>query len=126
VEIIIAMQDSRRRGRARERGIRWGGSIRVRRIRATVEQIAVIRRLRPEGGETAATTRATGLFRPTIYRILAEDCNASSGFSDGGYAGAERRHVPPAVGQRGILDVNGSLTYAEAVSAGASDGNGGL
>jgi transcriptional regulator of acetoin/glycerol metabolism len=68
---------------ARERGIRWGGSIRGRRIRATVEQIAVIRRLRSEGGEIAAIARATGLSRPTIYRILAEDCNASSGFSDG-------------------------------------------
>ncbi len=39
--------------------------------------------LRSEGGEIAAIARATGLSRPTIYRILAEDCNASSGFSDG-------------------------------------------
>jgi DNA invertase Pin-like site-specific DNA recombinase len=30
---------------ARKRGIRWGGSIRGRRIRATAEQIAVVRRL---------------------------------------------------------------------------------
>jgi hypothetical protein len=35
-------------------------------------------------GEIAAIARATGLSRPTIYRILGEDCNASSGFSDGG------------------------------------------
>jgi DNA invertase Pin-like site-specific DNA recombinase len=68
---------------ARERGVRWGGSVQGRRIRATVEQLAVIRRLRSEGGEIAAIARATGLSRPTIYRILAEDCNASSGFSDG-------------------------------------------
>ena len=53
-------------------------------IRATLEHIAIIRRLRSEGGEIAAIARATGLSRPTIYRILAEDCNASSGFSDGG------------------------------------------
>ena len=72
---------------ARERGIRWGGSIPGRRIRATVEQIAVIRPLRSEGGEIAAIARATGLSRPTIYRILAEDGNASSGFSDGGSVG---------------------------------------
>ena len=72
---------------ARERGIRWGGSIRGRRIRATVEQIAVIRRLRSKGGEIAAIARATGLSRPTIDRILAEDCNVSSGFSDGGPVG---------------------------------------
>ena len=68
---------------ARERGVRWGGSVQGRRIRATVEQIAVIRRLRSEGGEIAAIARATGLSRPTIYRILGGECNASSKFSDG-------------------------------------------
>ena len=68
---------------ARERGVRWGGSVQGRRIRATVEQIAVIRHLRSEGGEIAAIARATGLSRPTIYRILGEGCNASSGLSDG-------------------------------------------
>ena len=31
---------------ARDRGVRWGSSVRGRRIRATAEQIAVIRRLR--------------------------------------------------------------------------------
>ncbi len=36
-----------------------------------------------EGGEIAAIARASGLSRPTISRILGEDCNASSGFSDG-------------------------------------------
>ena len=35
----------------------------------------------------SAIARATGLFCPTIYRILAEDCDASSGFSDGGSVG---------------------------------------
>jgi hypothetical protein len=68
---------------ARERGVRWGGSIRGRRIRATVEQVAVIRRLRSEGGEIASIARATGHSRPTIDRILGEDCHGSSGFSDG-------------------------------------------
>jgi DNA invertase Pin-like site-specific DNA recombinase len=59
------------------------GSIRGRRSRATAEQIAVIRRLRSEGGEIAATARATGLSRPTIYRILSENCNASPRSRDG-------------------------------------------
>jgi DNA invertase Pin-like site-specific DNA recombinase len=72
---------------ARDRGVRWGGSIRGRRIWATVEQIAVIRRLTSEGGEIAAIARATGLSRPTIYRILGEDCKAFSGFSAGGPVG---------------------------------------
>jgi hypothetical protein len=66
---------------ARERGVRRGGSIRGRRSRATVEPIAVIRRLRSAGREIAAIARATGLSRPTNYRILGEDCNYSSGFS---------------------------------------------
>ena len=35
----------------------------------------------------SAIAMATGLFCPTIYRILAEDCDASSGFSDGGSVG---------------------------------------
>jgi predicted DNA-binding transcriptional regulator AlpA len=39
--------------------------------------------LRSEGGEIAAIARATGLSRPTIYRILGEECNASSKFSAG-------------------------------------------
>ena len=37
---------------ARERGVRWGRSVQGRRIKATVEQIAVIRRLRSEGGKS--------------------------------------------------------------------------
>jgi Dimerisation domain/Helix-turn-helix domain of resolvase len=83
------------RAAARERGIHWGGSVPGRRIRATVEQIAVIRRLRSEGGEIAAIARATGLSRPTIYRILGEDCNASSGFSDGEPVGRVVRGTGP-------------------------------
>src|SRR5271154_727525 len=42
---------------AKERGIRWGGSIRGRRIRATVEQIAVIRRLRSARVEKSPRSR---------------------------------------------------------------------
>jgi DNA invertase Pin-like site-specific DNA recombinase len=67
---------------ARMRGVRWGGSARGRRIKVTVEQIASIRRQRSEGREVAAIARGTGLSRPTVYRILGERCNASTGSSD--------------------------------------------
>jgi DNA invertase Pin-like site-specific DNA recombinase len=52
----------------------------------TVEQVEAIRRLRSEGGEIAAIARATGLSRPTIYRILDEECQGSSVPGDGGPA----------------------------------------
>jgi DNA invertase Pin-like site-specific DNA recombinase len=63
---------------ARERGIHWGGSMRGRRIKVTVEPLMTIRRLRLEGGKVSAIARATGLSRPTVYRILGEDCQPSS------------------------------------------------
>jgi DNA invertase Pin-like site-specific DNA recombinase len=71
---------------ARDRGVHWGGSARGKRIKETGEQVAAIRRLRSEGGEIAAIARATGLSRPTIYRILGEECHGSSLPSDGGPA----------------------------------------
>jgi DNA invertase Pin-like site-specific DNA recombinase len=67
---------------ARMRGVRWGGSARGRRIKVTVEQIVATRRMRSEGQEIAAIARGTGLSRPTIYRILGQQCNASTGSSD--------------------------------------------
>ena len=72
-ERILAGQSA-----ARERGVHWGGSTRGRRIKVTGEQVAAIRRLRSEGGAIAAIARATGLSRPTIYRILGEECQGSS------------------------------------------------
>jgi DNA invertase Pin-like site-specific DNA recombinase len=72
---------------ARERGVHWGGSRQGRRIKVTVEQVAAIRRLRSEGGSVAAIGRATGLSRPTVYRILGEDCQGSSVPRDGEPAG---------------------------------------
>jgi DNA invertase Pin-like site-specific DNA recombinase len=57
---------------ARMRGVHWGGAVRGRRIKVTVEQTVSIRRLRSEGQEIAAIARGTGLSRPTIYRILDE------------------------------------------------------
>ncbi len=71
---------------ARDRSVHWGGSARGRRIKVTGEQVAAIRRLRSEGGEIAAIARATGLSRPTIYRIPGAECQGSSLPSDGGPA----------------------------------------
>ena len=71
---------------ARERGVHWGGSARGRRIKVTGEQVAAIRRRKSEGGEIAGIARATGLSRPTIYRILGEEREGSSLPGDGGPA----------------------------------------
>jgi DNA invertase Pin-like site-specific DNA recombinase len=67
---------------ARLRGVRWGGSRRGRRIKVTAEQVTAIRHMRSEGHEVAAIARGTGLSRPTVYRILAEPCNASISLRD--------------------------------------------
>jgi DNA invertase Pin-like site-specific DNA recombinase len=55
---------------ARNRGKRWGGSQKGRRLKVTEEQVRTIHRLRSEGAEVAAIGRATGLSRPTIYTLL--------------------------------------------------------
>jgi DNA invertase Pin-like site-specific DNA recombinase len=72
-ERILAGQSA-----ARDCGVHCGGSARGRRIKVTVEQVEAIRRLRSERGEIAVIARATGLSRPTIYRILGEECQGSS------------------------------------------------
>jgi DNA invertase Pin-like site-specific DNA recombinase len=64
-ERILAGQDA-----ARLRGVRWGGSSRGRHLKVTSEQVAAILRMRSEGRAVAAIARATGLSRPTVYRIL--------------------------------------------------------
>jgi DNA invertase Pin-like site-specific DNA recombinase len=80
-ERILAGQSA-----ARDCGVHWGGSARGRRIKVTIEQVEAIRRLRLEGGEIAAIARATGLSRPTIYRILGEECQGSILPGNGGPA----------------------------------------
>jgi DNA invertase Pin-like site-specific DNA recombinase len=55
---------------ARANGKRWGGSQKGRRIKVTVEQEDVIRRLRDEGKGVTVISRVTGLSRPTIYAVL--------------------------------------------------------
>ena len=74
------------RSAARDRGVRWGGSARGRRIKVAVEQVEAIRRLWSEEGEIAAIARATGLSRPTIYRILREEGQRSAPPGNGGPA----------------------------------------
>jgi len=57
---------------ARANGKTWGGSKKGRRLSVTREQVATIRRLRKDGEGISAIARATGLSRPTIYRLLRE------------------------------------------------------
>jgi DNA invertase Pin-like site-specific DNA recombinase len=59
---------------ARLRGVHWGGSSPGRRIKVTAEQIASIHHLKTDGQTIAAIARATGLTRPTVYRLLG-DCH---------------------------------------------------
>jgi DNA invertase Pin-like site-specific DNA recombinase len=58
---------------ARAAGKRWGGSKRGRRLSVTDEQIACIVRLKREGTAVTAIARATGLSRPTVYDVLANN-----------------------------------------------------
>ncbi len=65
---------------ARAAGKTWGGSEKGRRLKVTADQVEVVRRLKGEGKAVAAIARATGLSRPTIYRVLgAEGGGAATG-----------------------------------------------
>jgi len=55
---------------AKAKGKTWGGSKKGRRLSVTDEQVAVIRRMQSEKAGVSAMSRATGLSRPTIYRLL--------------------------------------------------------
>jgi DNA invertase Pin-like site-specific DNA recombinase len=55
---------------ARANGKRWGGSQKGRHITVTPEQIQIVHRLKHDGEKIIAIARATGLSRPTIYRVL--------------------------------------------------------
>jgi DNA invertase Pin-like site-specific DNA recombinase len=81
---------------AREAGKRWGGSAKGRRLKVTAEQEAIVRRLDGEGVGVSAMARATGLSRPTIYRVLeieetsAPLSGAKRGRKPGGGGGSKR------------------------------------
>lgn len=56
---------------ARERGVRLGRPAGVHTaVKVTPEQAAQVRRLRREGQGATAISRAVGLSRPTVYRVL--------------------------------------------------------
>jgi DNA invertase Pin-like site-specific DNA recombinase len=55
---------------ARTAGKGWGGSKKGRLLKVTREQLANIHRMRAEGAKIAAIARATGLSRPTVYRVM--------------------------------------------------------
>lgn len=56
--------------KARKAGKRWGGSEAGRLLTVTREQVDAIVRMNSEGVPKAKIARATGLSRPTIYRVL--------------------------------------------------------
>lgn len=55
---------------ARAAGKKWGGSQKGRLLTVTPEQVAAVQRMHAEGAKIAAIARATGLSRPTVYRLL--------------------------------------------------------
>ncbi len=67
---------------ARAEGKQWGGSRRGRRIKVSDEQVEAVLRLHSEGGKSgkvAAIARATGLSRPSVYAVLAEQNGSEPG-----------------------------------------------
>ena len=65
VERVLAGQEA-----ARAAGKSWGGSKKGRLLHVTEEQIAVVARMNAAEAGVTAMARATGLSRPTIYRII--------------------------------------------------------
>ena len=60
---------------ARAEGKQWGGSKRGRRVKVSDEQVEMIHRLYEEGGKSgqvSSIAKATGLSRPSVYAVLAE------------------------------------------------------
>lgn len=61
---------------ARAKGKTWGGSKKGRRLSVTEEQVATVKRLRSDNESIAGIARAVSLSRPTVYRLLKEECIA--------------------------------------------------
>ena len=57
---------------ARANGVTWGGSKKGRRLSVTDEQVSAVHKLDAKGESKSAIARATGLSRPTVYRLIAE------------------------------------------------------
>lgn len=64
--------------KARKEGKRWGGSAKGRRIWVKEEQVAVVHRMDAEGASKSAIARATGLSRPTVYRLLQGEAHGTA------------------------------------------------
>ena len=62
---------------ARASGKVWGGSPPGRRLKVTEEQESTVHRLKGEGHGVTTIARATGLSRPTIYRVLKTETSRS-------------------------------------------------
>jgi DNA invertase Pin-like site-specific DNA recombinase len=84
-ERIVAGQSA-----AREAGKTWGGSARGRRLKVTAEQESMLRRLKSEGEGVSAMARATGLSRPTIYRVLGEEVRSPKARTRGGKSSGKK------------------------------------
>lgn len=55
---------------ARANGKTWGGSEKGRLLKVHAEQIKTIARMHADGKSKTAMAKATGLSRPTVYRVL--------------------------------------------------------
>jgi DNA invertase Pin-like site-specific DNA recombinase len=55
---------------ARANGKTWGGSEKGRRIKATEEKVAHVRKMKAQGKSISEISRVVGLSRPTIYSVL--------------------------------------------------------
>jgi DNA invertase Pin-like site-specific DNA recombinase len=68
---------------ARASGKVWGGSPPGRRLKVTAEQESTVHRLKREGQGVTTIARATGLSRPTIYRVLKTETSRSGASKSG-------------------------------------------
>jgi DNA invertase Pin-like site-specific DNA recombinase len=55
---------------ARTNGRTWGGSVKGRRLKVTDDQVRMIVQLKDEDVPITRIAQATGLSRPTVYRVL--------------------------------------------------------
>jgi DNA invertase Pin-like site-specific DNA recombinase len=84
-ERILAGQEA-----ARARGVTWGGSKPGRRLKVKAEQIDVIMRMVAEQKPITGMARATGLSRPTIYRLIKESQDEQACGGTGGPTQSDR------------------------------------
>jgi len=55
---------------AKANGKKWGGSVKGRRVKVTVEQERTVQKLHKDGESISNIARSVSLSRPTIYRLL--------------------------------------------------------